>query len=467
LQDKIAIQRKKLEDGNPIIHLSDSCRINHGIKRTTEEESKWLISYFNERKKEKDICFFIPASGSGSRMFSALHSVIENPTIKKSDFLADFISKVPKMALFQSVSDDWKRQFESGKVDELDFINYLLSKNGLNLGGLPKGLIPFHAYDDCVINPFQEHLLQGYSIGNDYSSFHFTIDDLFKEQITAQIQALEQRENKRYEYVFSVQDPLTNSIAFTENLEAATQADGLLITRPSGHGALIKNLDAINADIIFIRNIDNVQHQSKASHSLESRAELAGALLEFQEAVFNILKKVENGSAFASSVGAFNEKYDMRIPKDLYANEDFARNYFNRPLRVCGMVKNEGAPGGGPFWVNDNGNEVRQIIEKSQISDNEEQQKLMDSATHFNPVELVCAVKNYQGQKFELKEFINPAHYFIVHKTQEGKKIQYTEQAGLWNGAMAYWLTLFYEIDSKCFSPVKTVMDLLDEAHRG
>lgn len=467
MQDKLDIQRKKILGGNPTIDLSDSCRIGNGISQFSEDDQEKLLSLYNSKKDDLDICFFVPASGSGSRMFSALYEFLNNPEDTEAQKASeDFINRINELAIYFYLSDDWKEKLAQGKFEHLELIEYLLTDSGLDLGRLPKGLIPFHIYNNYITNPFQEHLIQGTQIGDSASKFHFTINRRFQDQIDSRIKKLERRMNMNFVWEFSEQDPTTNSVAFTNDMEPAVDGNGMILTRPAGHGTLIKNLNSIDADLIFIRNIDNMQHGSKAANSTKTRQLLAGALLDFQSKIHNILKKVERGDAFASSMGAFNQEFDMRIPQQLIGDEDFVQGYFDRPIRVCGMVKNEGAPGGGPFWVNINGNVVRQIIEKSQISDNPEQKKLMDSATHFNPVELVCAVRDHRGNKFDLEEYIDPDQYFIVNKTQEGQHIKYIEQPGLWNGAMAHWLTLFYEIDSECFSPVKTVLDLLKPAHQ-
>ncbi|MBD3638908.1 MAG: DUF4301 family protein [Crocinitomicaceae bacterium] len=468
MQDKTDIQRKKIKQGNPTINLQDSCRIGNGIQQLTSAEKAHLIQLYQERKDALEICFFIPASGSGSRMFSDFYAYLSEPeNLDLQKAAQNFMANIQNLAIFQKLSDDWKEKIRQNAVHPTEFLHYLLSEQGLNLGNLPKGMIPFHQYGDRVLNPFQEHLIQGSTIGNSSSQFHFTINKQFEDEIKASLRQVEQDYGVTYNFSFSEQDPDTHSIAFTPDLEPAANGSGKIITRPAGHGALIKNLNKIIADLVFIRNIDNMQHQEKATASNQTRQQLAGALLRFQDDIREILEKVTNNENFSEDVRSFNETYDMRIPDDLFGDREFVLNYFNRPLRVCGMVKNEGAPGGGPFWVKNNGYLTRQIIEKSQIDDHPEQIKLMETATHFNPVELVCSVRDYTGNKFDLSQFVDEHQYFIVHKTQEGKSIQYIEQPGLWNGAMAHWLTLFYEIDSACFSPVKTVMDLLKPAHQG
>jgi hypothetical protein len=308
-----------------------------------------------------------------------------------------------------------------------------------------------------------EHLVQGALIGGHESNFHFTINPKFKAEIVSSIEKI--KTEQKIQYDFSVQDKATNSIAFNLDYSVALDKNGNNIERPAGHGTLIHNLNVIDSDIIFIRNIDNIQHQQKALTSTITRKALAAILLDFQKSVFNILKK---GEINYNEITELNSTYKLNFTDDQLKDSEFVTNHLNRPIRICGMVKNEGEPGGGPFWVIDKtGLEKRQIIEKSQISDDNTQLKLMEKATHFNPVELICAVKDFKGEKFNLLDFVNEDEYFIVNKTQNGKEIKYIEQAGLWNGAMSNWITLFYEIDSDCFSPVKTVLDLLNPLHQG
>ncbi|MEX1003033.1 MAG: DUF4301 family protein [Crocinitomicaceae bacterium] len=464
MKDHIKEQAEKLASGNPTIALKDSCRIGYGIQRIEEKEFETAVQRFIQERDKSEITFFIPASGSGSRMFSKIYESIRQN--EPNDFLNEVIENITKFAFYPNLSPAWKAQIQSGTVDKIAFATYLLSPEGLNLGQLPKGLIPFHFYKDQIRIPFQEHLIQGSQLATKDAHFHFTVNPLFKEAIDQELKPV--AAERKLTYTFSVQDPASNSIAFDAKLNPLKDKKGEVVTRPAGHGALIKNLDQIDADLVFIRNIDNVQHEQKAGTSIQSRQALGGLLLQFQEEAFNVLSKIERGHAFESSLKTLNEKYDLRLSELELGRSHHAFEALNRPIRLCGMVKNEGAPGGGPFWVvNEKGNHRRQIAEKSQISADPGQLLLLESATHFNPVELVCGLRNYEGKKFNLLEFVNQKQYFIVEKTQEGQQIKYIEQPGLWNGAMAHWLTLFYEIDSACFSPVKTILDLLKDPHQG
>ncbi|MBI3133597.1 MAG: DUF4301 family protein [Bacteroidetes bacterium] len=476
LSGQIEIQRAKLLQGNPNLLLSEVCRIGNGISVLTDEAKAAWISAFNEHKTRVSIAYFIPASGSGSRMFDTLYNFLQtdNPDSQTIEFVEHLLNCAPDFAFYELLPHSIKTDLKTGAIDLKNFIRLLLFSDkmadqhtGFNYGNLPKGLIPFHRYGDKITNPFQEHILQGIEISGPDSVFHFTINETFKRQINQSIEKLISGRNIKATRHFSVQNPATDAIAFDENLNPAVDEKGSLITRPSGHGALLENLNAVKANLIFIRNIDNIQHQSKSTHSIKSRMALGGIALHLRTEIFSILTLLEEGSIPVEKIKALNAIFDLRVPVEKMTDVSAMIDFFDRPLRVCGMVKNEGQPGGGPFWVKDKTGTVRrQIVEKSQISNLPEQLEILIKSTHFNPVELVCSTQNFKGTFFDLKNFRNDDLYFIVQKNHQGKFIQYIEEPGLWNGGMDKWLTLFYEIESDCFSPVKTVLDLLKPLHR-
>lgn len=472
MEDQIEAQRKKIEKGNPVLDLVAPCKVDDGIFVLQPKEKERLLKLFESKKSDLTSSFFIPASGSGSRMFSALFEVAQSdsPSDESIQVVEDFLTRIDHLPFFDAQLAKLKDDYKTGRVQRKHVLNYVLEKKqgeGLNLGFLPKGLIPFHSYDSQILNPFQEHLVQGKEIAGESVGYHFTINSQFQDEIEQSLKAIGENHDTQFRFNFSEQDPKTNAIAFDQNLQPVKLKNGELLTRPAGHGALIDNLNQIDADIIFIRNIDNMQHARKAETSIKTRKTLAGALIELTDQIKNVLSKIERNHAFESSLKTLNEKYNLRLSEKQLLDSTHAFQALNRPVRICGMVKNEGQVGGGPFWVKDEeGNIRRQIVEKSQIIENPEQVRLMEWATHFNPVELFCSVRNYKGEKFDLKEFINPDNYFVVHKTHHGENIVYIEQPGLWNGAMDKWITLFYEIESNCFSPVKTVMDLLSPSHQ-
>jgi len=449
--------------------------VNSGINLINAEERDQLLQLFEKQTQKLTVTHFIPASGSGSRMFDALYDFIQNPnplpaTLK---FVEDFKKDLTQFAFYASLSDELEADVASGKIDFKDLIRFLLfekiilkdeEKSGLNFGSLPKGLIPFHQQDNEIYNAFQEHILQGLSISGEKSNFHFTVNSDFEKQILESIRSRKKLSNTNLS--FSHQSEESNAIAFDEKLEPLKNESGELITRPAGHGAILSNLNSIDADLIFIRNIDNIQHQNSSATSIQTRKILGGILLNVQDTIFEILHDIDIKTDYEEKILELNKKFDFRIPTNKMSDANFIFDLLNRPIRICGMVKNEGQPGGGPFWiVDEDGYERRQIVEKSQMSDNPFQFAEMIKSTHFNPVELVCSFKNFKGEKFDLNNFKNDDLYFIVDKTHQGKPIKYIEEPGLWNGSMEKWTTLFYEIESDCFSPVKTVLDLLKPLH--
>lgn len=470
MEDKISIQREKIQRGNPTIELVSPCRIGNGIGVISDEEKKTLIKLFDDQSRDIAISFFIPASGSGSRMFGSLFSFLNDPDPDEEtiEFIENLLNRIKDFAFYNRIPQPVKDDLETGKIVVSSFLKLLLHEEGFNFGNLPKGLIPFHRYGDFILNPFQEHILQGTKIAGERATFHFTIQSEFEENIRHSIKILREITGIDFSFHFSVQDPETDSIAFKENFAPLRDEENNVVTRPGGHGALIKNLNEINSDLIFIRNIDNIQHQSCCVSSIETRKILGGQLLGFQSKAFDILKKIDEKSSYLKELESLNRVYQLELEDSEMEDTEFVRNYLHRPVRVCGMVKNEGQPGGGPFWVKDKSGKIsRQIVEKSQISHEQDQLGILIKSTHFNPVEIVCGVKDYQGEKFDLISYRDEKLYFIVDKDHKGNAIKYIEQPGIWNGGMANWNTLFYEIESECFSPVKTVLDLLKPLHRG
>ncbi|MGV6861218.1 MAG: DUF4301 family protein [Putridiphycobacter sp.] len=468
MKTTISTQKEKIINGSPVLNLIKPCRINDGINQLTPEQKNAYLDYFNRQRNDINTAFFIPASGSGSRMFGKLFNYIEENTDEETiEFIEQFLNNIDSFAFFNKLPKEIKSDIYKGNINIEELFKFILNENGLNLGHLPKGLVPFHLYGKFIINPFQEQVLQGVKIANENSEFHFTINDNFKAEISKSINILKDITGINLSCNFSVQDPNSNSFAFDLNHNLALEGDSNEpIRRPAGHGALIENLNQIDSDFIFIKNIDNVQHYNKAKTSIETNKVLGGVLLSLKQKVDTLLSSIE---AQSSQVEMLTEEissiFNIQLSQAQKADHEFLKDYFNRPIRVCGMVKNQGQAGGGPFWVKDeNGNINKQIIEKSQISQN--QLSILLHASHFNPVILACAVKDYKNQKFNLLNYVNNDLYFVVKKNHKGQEIQYIEQPGLWNGGMHHWLTLFYEIDQACFSPVKTVLDLLKSPHQ-
>jgi len=320
-----------------------------------------------------------------------------------------------------------------------------------------------------------------YASSKNTASLHFTISDnhakMFNDELRQIKKDVEEKTNTNFDVSFSFQSQSTNTIAITSKDELYRDETGNLLFRPSGHGALIKNLNALDFDLIFIKNIDNIVIFEQNKKASEYKKLLAGVLLKIQQQIFKYLQRLEEDSILEDEISNIELFAVNRINIEL--NEAYRhfnlgekaiylQNKLNRPIRVCGMVKNEGEPGGGPFWVKDeNGQVSLQIIEFAQIDfENEQQKEIAKNASHFNPTDLVCGVKDYKGEKFDLTQFVDPKAAFITMKSQNGVAVKALELPGLWNGSMAHWNSIFVEIPVSTFNPVKTVNDLLKPAHQ-
>ena len=491
----VLVQIENFKTGFPWLEIIDAATVGNGIIRLTENElAKAIVLY--EEKVDHGIrpLKFIPASGAASRMFKDLYEVLDS--FKKSDS-TDEILKTNKGAKqyvegFEkfAFSAELKAVIEKsgGELTAKNKIDFLLGEKGLNYGSLPKGLLKFHKYEDGERTPFEEHLVEGAAYAKDHNGIVrllFTVSPEHQpgfEKLLDKVKALYEEElNVTFEIAFSQQKPSTDTIAVDLKNEPFRESDGSLLFRPAGHGALIENLNDLNADIIFIKNIDNVVPDRLKKPTVDYKKALAGVLLKHQEKLFFYQKELNEkhpvalDSAFLAAAAGFLENTLNTKPESNHYYTEKEQLYFylkekyNRPLRVCGMVKNEGEPGGGPFWAKNNDGTVSlQVVESSQIDPNSvQQQNMAKHATHFNPVDLVCAVKNYKGEKFNLTEFTDPATGFISKKSKDGKELKAQELPGLWNGAMSNWNTLFVEVPIETFNPVKTVNDLLREQHLG
>lgn len=410
----------------------------------------------------RSVVKFVPASGAATRMFKELFEFVnEGKRGKGIDTLVEHIRRFafwPELeALLPAGADD--RTLVSAIV-----------KEGLGYGSKPKGLVTFHAYPEGARKAVEEHLVEGaqYAVHEGTARIHFTVSPEhragFEALLAEKIPVYERRFGIRYDITFSVQKPSTDTIAVNPDNTPFRCDDGSLLFRPAGHGALIENLDEIDADLIFIKNIDNVTTDARRGDTVRCKKVLAGLLLDLQERAFGYLKALDAGTADLATVAAFVER---ELCVKLPASYDAAllRSVLDRPIRLCGMVRNEGEPGGGPFWVaNPDGTESLQIAESSQIAPAD--MPLMKAATHFNPVDLVCGVRRWDGTKFDLRRFTDPATGFISSKSSGGRELRAQELPGLWNGAMARWNTVFVDVPVSTFSPVKVVQDLLRSQHQ-
>ncbi len=463
-------QRRSLLAGNPTVKLVRPCRINDGISKIPQNLEQNLLNRFETEKDHLDITFFIPASGSGSRMFDNLYDfLVSDGDLKPKTYesIEKLLNRFKDFALYNLLPRHFKLSVKNGTVNIKELVEFLLTEKGLNLGNSPKGLIPFHRYGKFIISPFQEHVVQGAKIAGDNAHFHFTINRKFEDKIEHNLSVLKEVTGIDFIYTFTEQNKATDAFTFNQDNQPIIDEDSNYLMRPAGHGALIENLNTVEADIVFIKNIDNVQHYTKAQIAIRTKKILGGQLIKFQKLVHNILHLIDQKNNDAKQlIIDLNEEYQLKLTDSQIGDLDFIYDYLNRPIRICGMVPNEGQIGGGPFWVEDDTKEIsKQIIEKSQISSKHTFESPFLRGTHFNPVEIICAVKNYKGEKFNLSHYTNESHYFLVSKKHQGQDVRYIEKPGLWNGGMYNWLTLFFEIDPNCFSPVKNLTDLLNPLH--
>lgn len=495
---KIEQQLQFFKNGIAKIILERPAVINDGIKKLSEDKAILYADFFDQNKQNLKLKKFVPASGAASRMFKFLLEFlnefnIENETInayinrKKDSNLSVFLAGMEKFPFFDAIHNQLKNdfpEFNSWDRDKknLQFIKVLLDKKHLDYANKPKGIIPFHKYLDYITTPIEEHLKEAafYANSNNKSYLHFTVSEEHQNAFEAILETIkpkiEAESNTKIEINFSYQNKNTDTIAVDLDNNPFRDQNGNLVFRPGGHGALISNLNQLDADIVFIKNIDNVIQNHIKLVAMYKKA-LAGILLKLQTQIFSYLIKIDKidfqESQIQEVVNFANRKLNVEIIEnfDKYTLENkitYLKKILNRPIRVCGMVKNEGEPGGGPFWICGlKGKISLQIIESSQVDLTDiSQKKILESATHFNPVDLVCSLKDYKGQKFDLTHFVNENRGFIVAKTKNGKELKGYELPGLWNGAMAKWITVFVEVPLVTFNPVKTVNDLLKPAHQ-
>jgi hypothetical protein len=489
-EQQIADQLASFEKGFPYLELEAAASIGRGILAPNEEERKsYLAAWDAYKQSEKTVVKFVPASGAASRMFKNLFEFLgADYDAPKTDFEKKFFENIHRFAFFHDL--DVVCMDGTGKdVDALiadgeykTVVGQLLEAYGLNYGQLPKGLLKFHRYVDGIRTPLEEHLVEGalYAAGSTGKvNVHFTVStehrELFEHLVREKVMAYAQKFGVEYNVSFSEQKPSTDTLAADMD-NKPFRVDGKLLFRPGGHGALIENLNDLQADVVFIKNIDNVVPDRLKDETVTYKKLIAGVLVRLQKRAFEYLRLLDGGQYTHEQL----EEIIRFVQQDLCCRradikqlEDaelviYLRKKLNRPMRVCGMVKNVGEPGGGPFLAyNPDGTVSLQILESSQIDMNDPEKKAMfEKGTHFNPVDLVCAVRNYKGEKFDLTKFVDKATGFISHKSKNGRELKALELPGLWNGAMSDWNTVFVEVPLATFNPVKTVNDLLREQHQ-
>jgi len=487
---QIENQLKAFEAGFPFLEIRSAAEPDNGIIVVKDEETSSILNTWNDYlNSNSTIIKFVPASGAASRMFKDLFEFLEGENNEPAtSFERKFFNEIEKFAFYEDLNEVcYRKSGESIKqlIEDKAYksvVENLLSENGLNYGSLPKGLLRFHSYPTENRTPMQEHLVEGALYAANTSgkvNIHFTVSKehrlLFEKHLAESISDYEKTFGISYNVSFSEQKPSTDTIAADEKNQPFRE-NGELVFRPGGHGALIENLNDLNADIIFIKNIDNVVPDSIKAPTVTYKKIIGGLLVKLQKQCFDYLKKLENESITAEDITIIEQFCEIQLNnhhpniKSLSTIElrKYLFNKLNRPIRVCGMVKNVGEPGGGPFLVvNSDGTVSPQILESSQINLNNpvDKDKMLKS-THFNPVDLVCAVKNYRGEKFNLSKFIDQNTCFISLKSKNGKELKALELPGLWNGAMSDWNTIFVEVPLETFNPVKTVNDLLRPQHQ-
>lgn len=485
--------KKELEEfktGFPFLKLDAAASIGNGIIATSAEDVKRYTEAWNAYKAEgKKIVKFVPASGAASRMFKNMFAFLTaDYDVPTTDFEKTFFDNVVKFAFYPALNAMCEKN-EGKNIEALmgegnykAVVANLLEAKGLNYGQLPKGLLLFHSYKDGARTPLEEHLVEGalYADSKGMVHIHYTVSPehrtLFEKKVADTKDKYEKAYNVKYDITFSEQKPSTDTIAVNPDDTPFRNADGSLLFRPGGHGALIENLNEIPADVVFIKNIDNVVPDRLKADTVTYKQVIAGVLISLQEKAFEYLRLLDEGTYNHEKL----EEMIRFVQRDLCCRkhdikelEDaelviYLRSKLNRPMRVCGVVKNVGEPGGGPFLTyNQDGTVSLQILESSQIDkSNTEYMKMFTEGTHFNPVDLVCAVKNYKGEKFNLPDYVDRTTGFISSKSKNGKDLKALELPGLWNGAMSNWNTVFVEVPLSTFNPVKTVNDLLREQHQ-
>lgn len=475
--ETIQQQIENFKKGFPYLNVIKAATIGDGIISLSDAEADKYAGYFDERANELKLLKFVPASGAATRMFKSLFSAKDEGKLDKS--VNEFLERLKDFAFYDKLIES----IGEGAVDYKTVLEHLLTDKGLDYGNLPKGLLHFHSYDKTARTPVEEHLVEGakYANSNREVRLHFTVSPehqaKFQTLIDAVLPKYEAEHGVKYSISFSEQKPSTDTIAVNMDNTPFRNADDEVLFRPAGHGALLENLNEQEADIIFIKNVDNVVPDRLKTETILYKKALAGVLLEYQNKIFGYLTKLyaeEVDEAQLTEILNFLENQLCTLPPQGFgafsfdAKADYCKRKLNRPIRLCGMVKNVGEPGGGPFWAMDpDGSVSLQVVESAQIDlQNAQQKEIFDKATHFNPVDLICSVKDYKGNKFNLLHFRDPQTGFITQKSQSGKDLKAQELPGLWNGAMSDWNTLFVEVPLITFNPVKTVNDLLRNEHQ-
>jgi len=478
-------QLENYRRGPNYLKLIRPCTPGDGIRSLTRRERNLLIKLYDGEAAKHRILKFIPASGAASRMFADWYAAARQGSFGNATLDRSFFRNLRKMPFFSMMEKDDTLRLMIRKRNVQGVLNYIFLSTGLHFDGLPKALIPFHAYrEDDVRTALEEHLGEAVSFiaGTDgICRLHFTISAEHARAVKTLLKSLvsqyEKRCGVRFEVNLSVQSEATNMVAVDENDLPFRDGRGCLIFRPGGHGALLKNLQALDADLIFVKNIDNIAPDNLQKKILPYKKMLGGLALQLQQSVFALLRRLEKDQLSTRELQVITDfcraEFKVSLPKGfsmLPPKERMQWLFFrlNRPLRICGMVRNVGEPGGGPFWVQEKDkSQTLQIVESGHVDHRRASQAdIWSRALYFNPVDMVCCIKNYRGEKFDLAGYVNRDAYLISPKTEKGRKLRAQEMPGLWNGSMACWNTVFVELPLAVLNPVKPVYDLLRPQHK-
>lgn len=482
-------QINRFQQGGNFTKLLDPCSVGNGILKVDKARQEILINLHNKAQAQGRLSKFIPASGAASRMFKHLAPPSSKNDVPSEDhkndlkLQEDLIRNLKFFPFYEellSYKMDEKSQFYNLNLTDINQLReFLFSEKGLSYLNLPKGLIPFHRYEKSLKTPFEEHISEAIEYIMDDTetiNIHFTVSKDHKSRIKQFItENLENyNRNIRFNITYSIQKPSTDTIAVDLDNRPIQNGDNLLF-RPGGHGALIENLNDLKGDIVFLRNIDNISVKRIQPLRIKWEKILCGILLEIQEVIFNYSRKLKNSKLNIQDLREiytfcyetlnirFTKKWNDHSPEDMQTN---LQEYLNKPIRVCGMVLNQGEPGGGPFWVrNSQQNCSIQIVDSTEV-DLMKQKEIWDRSTHFNPVQIVCGVRNFLRKPFNLTQFVDSDKYQISIKSFKNQKIKALELPGLWNGSMSDWITILIEVPIETFNPVKTVNDLLRPEHQ-
>lgn len=483
--DTVERQISQFQQGFPYSDVEKPATLGDGILALNSSEEAQFVNLYEQMTSQGiKSAKFVPASGAATRMFKDLFhflsgSADDQATWSQEEPYRTFFNELAKFPFYQALLQVVP---DGVKASNKQLVRYLLDASGLGYGLKPKGVLLFHGYPDSVRTAAMEHLFEGLHYVCDQNhtiDLHYTVSPehqtLFESSLQDFTAKLEKQFHVKFNITYSFQKPSTDTIAVDRTNNPIRNETGDLVFRPAGHGALIENLNELHYDLVFIKNIDNVVIDGQLPTTVQYKKVLAGVALSTQAEVFEILQQLDRAEpgAIERATGFLSGSLKQVLPNGFLAMDNQAKTAYlhqqlNRPIRVCGMVKNSGEPGGGPFWVKDaQGNRSLQIVEMAQIDLSDPvKQSIVKKSTHFNPVDLVCCTKDYKGNKFDLTNFVDPQTGFISEKSINGRPLKALELPGLWNGAMAGWLTYFIEVPAETFNPVKTVMDLLRPSHQ-